>query len=41
MNNVIRFELVKVDPQTELAIERGGGSIVYEMSLVKLFLLVN
>ena len=26
MNNVIKFELVKFDPETELAIERGGVS---------------
>ena len=34
MNNVIRFELVKVDPQTELSIERGEYHIRNEFGEV-------
>ena len=34
MNNVIKFELVKVDPQTELAIERGEYRIRNEFGEV-------
>ena len=34
MNNVIKFELVKVDPQTELAIERGAYRIRNEFGEV-------
>lgn len=34
MNNIIKFELVKVDPQTELAIERGEYRIRNEFGEV-------
>lgn len=34
MNNVIKFELVKVDPQTELAIERGAYRVRNEFGEV-------
>ena len=34
MKNVVRFELVKVDPQTELAIERGEYRIRNEFGEV-------
>lgn len=34
MNNVIKFELVKVDPKTELAIERGAYRVRNEFGEV-------